>query len=135
MVMIALIALGGGLYCLATGLRSLERRRIRFGPDSVDVEGRDLRGRLAFTESYAAFEGVQLRTRLLPRKHGGWEVTTIDLVHPEPRRTLRLLCHEASSPNAGPPARDALARYAEVLGVPVLPDASLVTNRGRTRSV
>jgi len=131
----ALMFLGGGLYFLLSGLRYLERRQIVFREESVEVEGRDLRGRLSFSAPYSSFDGVQLRVHHLPKKVGVTVITTVQLVHPDPRRTLRLLSHESRGQNAGPTAREALARYAELLGVPALPDASPLTRQGRTRTV
>lgn len=106
-----------GLYVGARGvLGLLSRRTARFDAGSVRVTGRTPFGREEWTQPLSAFEGVvwrvirQRRRRRAPRV---WQV--IELVHPDPARTLPLYVRQTRRD-----AREEWEGIARTLHVPAI---------------
>ena len=88
-----------GVLALATGLVAfLSRREARFDASSVRVTGRTPFGREEWQAPLSAFEGVAWRTVRRRRRRGPDRIfQVIELVHPDPDRTLPLYVRQSRS--------------------------------------
>jgi len=118
---IGLAAVGASLVALIT------RRYATFDAEGVAVEGRTLRGRERWFAAYPDFAGVRHREHTINRKHGSTTYQIIELVHPEPAKTLPLYVAVAVAP-----PRERWESYARELGLPAL---ELAGERVITRAI
>ncbi len=114
---IPLVVLGLGLLAGARGvLMLLSRREARFDASAVHVTGRTPFGREEWSLPLSAFEGVAWRIVRRRRRRGPprvWQV--IELVHPEPARTLPLHVRQSRAD-----ARAEWESIARALGLPAI---------------
>lgn len=114
---IPLALAGGGVLAGASGLVAfLTRREASFDASSVRVSGRTPFGREEWSASLSAFDGVAWRVIRQRRRRGPprvWQI--IELVHPEPARTLPLHVRESRQD-----ARGEWEGLARTLGVPAI---------------
>jgi hypothetical protein len=132
---IVVVALGGfGLFAAIHVLLALSevgyRREIAFTDTAVRVDVRSLFGRRRFEEPLSAYSGVLLRAEQLADRGVGNQVSTkhyqiVELLHPDPSRSLPLWVEETTEP-----PRDVQERFAARLGLPALsPDVTGIAAR------
>ena len=121
MSIMPLLGLSGLLHAL---LRLFERKRVRIKSTMVEGRHTSIFGVRQWREPITRYTGVQHHTRTVKRgRYGTVTLQIIELIHPEPGKSLPLMVKEALQL-----APTEIERYARALGRPVL-----VTDAGEIR--
>jgi len=116
--MFMLVPALSGLVMIAMSLYGLmRRRRVRFGEDGVVVQDRRWLRNVDWSAPYSAFQGIQLRKRLINSGPFDRILHIVELTHPNPSLSLPLLITSND-----PPPRSALVSVANLFGLSVIED-------------
>ena len=109
---VALVTVAQGVFGLA------KRRKALIDKDVVSVTGRSVLGRESWQEPLARFSGIAHREGRMPRKNNPATYQIIELIHPDPQKTILLDVMRGKQP---PHAR--AAEFANALRLPLIDEA------------